>query len=91
MSNGTPACARLLLCHNTHPPCRLTRLPVCLPACAQALAAVCKGEEDPRLASLDRRALAKVMAFLLGQPPHSEPVLAALTVVASLARATPNR
>ncbi|GAB4819113.1 hypothetical protein N2152v2_006159 [Parachlorella kessleri] len=57
----------------------------------QALAAVCKGEEDPRLASLDRRALAKVMAFLLGHPPSSEPVLAALTVVASLARATPNR
>jgi hypothetical protein len=57
----------------------------------QALAAICKEEDDPRLASLDRRGLAKVQAHLLGHPPSSEPVLAALTVIASLARATPNR
>lgn len=53
------------------------------------LAAICK-EDDPRLASVERRALAKTMDWLR-QPPHSEPVLAALTIVAHLARGTPNR
>lgn len=55
----------------------------------QALAAV-SIEDDPRLASVDKRALARVMTYL-DRPAHSEGVLAALTVIANLASATPNR
>lgn len=55
----------------------------------QALATI-SVEEDPRMASLDRKALARVVDFLR-HPPHVDAMLPALTLATNLARTASNR